>query len=112
MKSAEGSARGSFEFRGDATETEAVKVDEYRLEDDTGRYTVTLYYQESNIVHPGDELPTGTPFRLDELREFRLSVEAVEGDDMADQKGFNAHIRPRWKNMRVENEYGDERTLN
>jgi hypothetical protein len=75
------------------------------------QWKATLYYQDSNIVHPGETTPTETPFRLDEIREFRISVEAVESGDKSDQKGFNSHIRPRWEHMEVENEYGDKRTL-
>ena len=82
-----------------------------RIESGDSQYTVTLYYQDSNIVHPGEQTPTGTPFKLEEIREFRIAVEAVEGADMAGQKGFNAHIRPRWKQIKVEDKYGDERTL-
>jgi hypothetical protein len=74
-------------------------------------WKVTLYYQDSNIVHPGESTPTDTTFVLDEIREFRLSVEALEGDDQAGQKGFNAHLRPRWERMKVQNDYGDEQTL-
>lgn len=75
------------------------------------RWRATLYYQDSGIVHPGETTPTGTPFRLDEIREFRLSIEAVEGPDMAGEKGVNAHLRPRWKRMKVEDDYGNQRTL-
>jgi hypothetical protein len=74
------------------------------------RWRVTLYYQDSNIVNPGERTPAGTLFRLDTIREFRVSVEAVEDDDQAGEKGFNAHIRPRWDKMRTEDDYGDERT--
>lgn len=82
-----------------------------RFEFDSGQYTVTLYYQDSNIIHPGETTPAGTLFEIDEIREFRLSVEAVEPDHKSGQKGFNAHVRPRWGRMRVQNEYGDERQL-
>lgn len=71
-------------------------------------WDVTLYYQDSNIVNPGDTTPTGTPFDIDELREFRLSVEA---DDETGERGFNAHIRPRWDGMAVETDTGRERRL-
>ena len=75
------------------------------------RWTVTLYYQDSNIVHPGDHTPAGTSMRLEELREFRLSVEAVENSHEAGEKGFNAHVRPRWDGMAVEDDYGNEHRL-
>jgi len=93
IKSGDGSEESTFSFEGQ-------------------RYEVTAYYQDSNIIHPGETTPTGTPFRLDEIREFRLSIEAVEGDDQAGQKSFGAHVRPRWERMSVENKYGDERQLN
>lgn len=75
------------------------------------QWEVTLYYQDSNIVHPGTNTPAGTPFRVEEIREFRLAVDAVESEHEAGQKGFNAHIRPRWEQMKVEDKYGDQRTL-
>jgi len=70
-------------------------------------WDVTLYYQESNVLPPEDgTTPTGTPWRLDEPREFRFSVEADEPDDKAGQKSFNAHLRPRWDRMKVEDSRG------
>lgn len=82
--------------------------DRVRFEREGEQWSVRLYYQESNIVHPGETTPTGTPFQLDEIREFRLAVEAVESDDKSGQRSFNVHIRPRWRDMRVENKYGSE----
>lgn len=73
-------------------------------------WEATLYYQDSGIVNPGETTPYGTPFRLDELREFRLSVESAR--DSVGQRSFNAHIRPRWDGMTVQNEQGSERRLN
>ena len=73
-------------------------------------WKATLYYQDSGIVHPGKTTPYGTPFRLDELREFRLSVESAR--DSVGQRSFNAHIRPRWDGMTVENDQGGEQQLN
>jgi hypothetical protein len=58
VKSSGGSQRGEFTDQGE-------------------RWTVTLYYQDSNVVHPGSKLPTGTGWRLDEMREFRLSVSST-----------------------------------
>jgi len=67
-----------------------------------------LYYQDSGIVCPtGDELPTGTEWRLDEVREFRLAVERAGDEDPTGEQSFNAHLRPRWEGMEVENDHGD-----
>ena len=74
------------------------------------RWAVTLSYQDSNIVNPGKRTQTGTPFRLDEIREFRLSIEAVEDDSQAGERAFNCHIRPRWHGMQTEDNYGERRT--
>lgn len=73
------------------------------------QWQVKLYYQASNIVHPGDTLPSGTPFDLESIREFRLAVESV--DDPQGERGFNAHVRPRWDRMTVEQDDGTERRL-
>lgn len=70
------------------------------------RWTVTLYYQDSNIVHPGSQLLTGTEWRLDEMREFRLKVKRHQEEDPIGQQSFNAHITPRWQGMKVERHDG------
>ncbi|WP_336344789.1 DUF7845 domain-containing protein [Halalkalicoccus ordinarius] len=70
------------------------------------RWTVTLYYQDSNIVHPGSQLLTGTEWRLEEMREFRLKVKRHEEEDPVGQQSFNAHITPRWQGMKVEKRDG------
>jgi len=72
-------------------------------------WKVTLYYQESGIIYPGESTPSGTPFQLDELREFRVSVESAR--DSVGERSFNGHIRPRWDGMTVENEQGREHEL-
>jgi predicted nucleic acid-binding protein len=69
---------------------------------DGERWTVTLYYQDSNIVHPGSRLPTGTEWRLDEMREFRLKVARHGEEDAVGEQSFNAHIAPRWQGMQVQ----------
>lgn len=66
------------------------------------RWTITLYYQDSNVVHPGSRLATGTEWRLDEMREFRLKVKRHGEEDPVGQQSFNAHITPRWQGMKVE----------
>jgi hypothetical protein len=93
VKTGGGTEEGTFELAGD-------------------RWEVTLYYQDSNIVDPGKTTPAGTPFKIEEIREFRLSVEAIEDDHQAGERGFNAHIRPRWDGMSTEDEYGQKRTVN
>ncbi|WP_435319572.1 hypothetical protein [Haloarchaeobius sp. TZWSO28] len=70
------------------------------------RWTVTLYYQDSNIVHPGSKLPTGTDWRLDAMHEFRLRVERHEEEDPIGQQSFNAHLTPRWQGMKTKNNDG------
>jgi len=70
------------------------------------RWTVTLYYQDSNIVHPGSKLPTGTEWRLDAMREFRLRVERHEEEDPIGQQSFNAHLTPRWQGMKTKKNDG------
>ena len=93
VKDGGGTQRGEFEF-GDE------------------QWEVTLYYQDSNIVNPGERTQTGTRFNIDEIREFRLSVDAVEDDGQAGERGFNCHIRPRWRGMQTEDNYGERRMPN
>lgn len=89
IKKGGGSVKGRFEAFGES-------------------WDVKLYYQDSNVLPPDDgTTPAGTPWRLDEPREFRFKVEAVEADDQAGQKSFNAHLRPRWDRMRVEDSRGN-----
>jgi len=66
------------------------------------KWNVTLYYQDSGIEHPGEETRDGTPFDLDEMREFRVKVQAANDDD-AGQRSFNAHLSPRWPGMQSVN---------
>lgn len=82
----------------------------------TGRFSyegepwkVTLYYQDSGICHPGDTTPNGTPFEIEEMREFRLSIESTK--DHVGERSFNAHVRPRWDGMAVESDDGTKRQL-
>lgn len=70
------------------------------------RWVVTLYYQDSNVVHPGSRLPTGTEWRLDEMREFRLKVRRHGEEDPIGEQSFNVHITPRWQGMETENRDG------
>lgn len=87
VKSGGGSQRGEFTHQGE-------------------QWTVTLYYQDSNIVHPGTRLPTGTEWQLEEMREFRLSVSRHSKEDPIGEQGFNVHITPRWQGMQIEQSDG------
>lgn len=87
VKSGGGSQRGEFTHRGE-------------------RWTVTLYYQDSNIVHPGTRLPTGTEWKLEEMREFRLSVSRYGKEDPVGEQSFNVHVTPRWQGMQIEQSDG------
>lgn len=78
------------------------------FESDGETWVVKLYYQDSGIVHPGPENPQGTPFKIDEMREFRFSVARHTDEDPAGQQSFNAHLAPRWQGMQIESK-GEER---
>ncbi|MWG36092.1 DUF7845 domain-containing protein [Halomarina oriensis] len=65
------------------------------------RWVVKLYYQGSGIVHPGDQLPGGTDWRLGEMREFRLTIARHSDEDPVGEQDFNAHLAPRWQGMEV-----------
>ena len=72
-------------------------------------WEVTLYSQDSGIVPPrGGITPNGTTVEHEQMREFRLKVEAQ--DELGEKKA-NFHIRPRWFKMRVENDDGNEHEL-
>jgi len=83
VKAGGGSQRGEFTLDGE-------------------RWTVTLYYQESGIVHPGRSLPDGTEFRLEELREFRFAIKRHSSEDAVGEQSLNAHLAPRWQGMEAE----------
>ena len=86
--------------------------------DNGERWMVKLYYQDSGLVHPGNQTPQGTDWRLNEMREFRLSVKrhpdedgvAVLGGDV--KQKFNAHIAPRWQGMEAEDDDGERFEIN
>jgi hypothetical protein len=77
------------------------------FEVDDERWVCKLYYQDSGIVHPGRETPTGTPFRIEELREFRLHVSRHPEEDPVGEQDFNAHLMPRWQGMEVQSDDGE-----
>jgi hypothetical protein len=88
VKAGGGSQRGTFTDQGE-------------------EWLVKLYYQDSGIVHPGRETPTGTAWHLEEMREFRLSVQRHPREDSVGEQDFNAHLAPRWQGMSVQNDSGD-----
>jgi len=74
---------------------------------DGDRWTAKLYYQDSGIVHPGNRLPTGTEWRLESMREYRIAVRRHSAEDPIGEQKFNAHLRPRWQGMEAEKQNGD-----
>ena len=81
------------------------------------RWVAKLYYQESGIVPPGDRLPTGTAWEFDGVREHRIAIyrhpeeDPLGSDDEAGEQKLNAHIRPRWDGMTMENSDGSRWTM-
>jgi predicted transcriptional regulator len=73
---------------------------------DGERWRVRLSYQSSNIVHPGNQTPQGTDWRLDKMREYRLKVFRHPDEDEVGQQGFTAHVAPRWPGMQGERDDG------
>lgn len=71
------------------------------------QWIVKLYFQDSNIIHPGDRLPTGTDWRLQEMREFRMKIARHPDEDSVGEQNFNAHLTPRWQGMKTEDKYGN-----
>lgn len=61
-------------------------------------WEASLSYRDSGLAHPGSQLPTGTAFHLDEMREFDLHVSSSE--DPVGERSFHAHIAPRWQGMK------------
>lgn len=71
------------------------------------RWTARLSYQVSNIVHPGDETPQGTPFALKSVKEYRLKIQRHGDEDDVGEQKFVAHIAPRWHGMQGERSNGE-----
>ncbi|MEA5386199.1 MarR family transcriptional regulator [Haloarculaceae archaeon H-GB11] len=80
VKAGDGSVGGSFDVDGEL-------------------WTCKLSYQESNIVHPGEQTPQGTEFRIQQIREFRLKVARQITQDPIGKQSFTAHVSPRWPGM-------------
>ncbi len=66
-------------------------------------WNVSLYYQDSALLPPG-KTDNGTEIQQQQIREFRLHCKAT--DDDVGQRTVNYHIRPRWPNMKAENDDG------
>ena len=77
-----------------------------KFEIDGETWVVKLYYQDSGIVHPGSETPSGTTFALDTIREFRFAVARHPSEDSVGEQSFNAHLAPRWQGMEAESDDG------
>lgn len=69
-------------------------------------WQVTLYSQECGLVHPVRELPTGTGWEVERMREFRLSVNRHPEEDPIGQQRFEAHLAPRWQGMKGDSKTG------
>lgn len=69
--------------------------------DEGERWIAKLYYQDSGILHPGEHIPSGTEFRIEELREFRLKIARHPEEDPVGEQNFNAHLSPRWQGMKA-----------
>jgi hypothetical protein len=73
---------------------------------DGSRWKVRLSYQDSNIVHPGDQTPMGTDFRIQNIWEYRLKVMRHPDEDPIGKQSFTAHVAPRWPGMEGERKDG------
>lgn len=67
---------------------------------DGEQWRARLSYQSSNIVHPGEQTPQGTDWRLHEMREYRIKVYRDPAEDPHKQQSFTAHVAPRWEGMK------------
>jgi hypothetical protein len=76
-------------------------------------WSVSLSYTADNglMAPEGNETPHGTEWQIDNIREYELKVDAVEGDDAAGQKSFYSRLRPRWDRMRTQDSKGNIRSL-
>ena len=81
------------------------RKDEFSVQGE--RWIATLYYQDSGIVNPGEHTPQGTPFKLDEVREYRIAIDRHPDEDSIEEQGLNAHLSPRWQGMETENKKGE-----
>jgi hypothetical protein len=72
--------------------------------------TVRLSYQDSALVPPeGGKTLAGTEIQHENIREFRIHVEANDGLGL---RSVNFHIRPRWANLEAESNDGRTTEIN
>ncbi|MFB6162407.1 MAG: MarR family transcriptional regulator [Halococcoides sp.] len=83
---------------------EGSKTVEFSADSET--WQARLSYQDSNIVHPGEETPQGTPWALESMREYRIRIFRAAEEDPYRQQDFTAHIAPRWEGMQAEKSDG------
>ncbi|MFC6954078.1 hypothetical protein [Halorubellus litoreus] len=57
------------------------------FERDDETWEATLSYRDSGLKHPGRQLPSGTEFWLDEMREFELTI-ASDDDPVGEQSVY------------------------
>jgi len=93
-------------FGCDSAVKQAGGSDMAEFSDDGERWQARLSYQDSNIVHPGDQTPQGTDWRIEQMREYRIRVMRHPDEDQAGQQDFTAHIAPRWPGMQGERDDG------
>lgn len=74
---------------------------------DGERWIAKLYYQDSGVVNPGETTPQGTPFAMQDTREFRIAIKRHPDDDDAGEQKANVHVAPRWQGMKVESSEGE-----
>jgi hypothetical protein len=77
------------------------------VESDGERWVAKLYTTESGIVDPGPELPTGTPFEFENVRECRIHLTRQSDEDPTGEQKIHIHLRPRWQGMEVDPNDGD-----
>ena len=76
-----------------------------RFEQNGSRWIAKLYYQKCGLLPPeGGKTPAGTPWEIEQIREFRIQVK-LSGDAVG-KKRFNAHISPRWQGLKAEKSNG------
>jgi len=72
--------------------------------------TVRLSFQDSALVPPeGGKTLAGTEIQHENIREFRIHVEANDGLGL---RSVNFHIRPRWANLKGESNDGRTTKIN
>jgi len=85
VKQGGGSATGRFDHKGES-------------------WVATLSFKNCGFKHPGDTTPSGTPFKIQTIREFELTVASEE--DTVGERDFYAKISPRWDGIESEKSDG------